>query len=345
MKKIILCGGGTAGHVIPCIALIPELKKHFDEIVYVGSNEGMEKEIVQRENIPFFSINSVKFNRANLLSNFKIPFLLPRYTNQAVSLLKEIKPDVVFSKGGYVSLPVTLACKKLNIPYVIHESDFSMGLANKIVAKDAKTVMTNFEINKGKNYKKFGIPLKSSIFSTKNKDEILKNLNLPKRKTILVTGGSLGAKNLNEKVLQSINSLCKNYNVIHLTGKNNSIKINSFGYIQIPFSSNMGELYKVADVVVSRAGATTLAELDALSKKAVLVPLSSKVSRGDQEKNANYFAKKEGFITILDDELSSEKLIDSITRLMNMTFEKKQNFYLPNENIANELYKIALQNS
>ncbi len=345
MKKILLCGGGTAGHVIPCLALIPELKKRFDDIVYVGSNEGIEKEMVQRENIPFFSINSVKFDRANLLSNFKIPFLLPRYTNQVVALLKEIKPDVVFSKGGYVSLPVTLACKKLNIPYVIHESDSTIGLANKIVAKSAKIVMTNFEINKGKNYKKFGIPLKSSIFSTKNEDEILKNLNLPKRKTILVTGGSLGAKNLNDKVVQSLNSLSKKYNVIHLTGKNNSTKINAFGYIQFPFSSNMGDLYKVADVVVSRAGATTLAELEALSKKAILVPLSSKVSRGDQEKNARYFSKKEGFITIFDDKLTSENLIDSIMQLIDKTFEKKQGFNLPNENIANELYKIALQNS
>ncbi len=327
---------------MPCLALIPELKKYFDEIVYVGSEGGMEKELVSKENIPFYTVNSIKFNRTKPLKNLKIPFTLPYCIKDAKILLRELKPDVIFSKGGYVSLPITLAAKKLNIPYVIHESDYSMGLANKLVAKNAEYVMTNFEsASTAKNAIKTGIPLKESLFSQKSKSQILNELKLPTRKTILVTGGSLGAVRLNEVLSKCIPTLEKRYNVIHLTGKKNTISQEGYGYIKLPFSDRMGELYKVADVVVSRAGATTLSELEALGKSAVLVPLSQKASRGDQIKNAKEFSKKEGFITILDEELNEKSLIKAIEQLFIENYAKTPQSELPNRRIVELIYGLT----
>ncbi len=317
MKTIILCGGGTAGHVVPCLALIPSLKKHFQNIYYLGSDEGMEKDLVKEAGIPFYSINSIKFSRTNLFSNVKIPFYLPKCVNECKDLLKKLKPDVVFSKGGYISLPVTLASKKLNIPYVIHESDATLGLANKVVAKSAKYVLTNFNDTASyKNALSVGIPLRDSLYSPLTQSEALKKLNLSNRKTILVTGGSLGAVNINNAVENALPNLLDSYNVIHIVGKNNVIKpVKLYGYYPIPYTSEMGLFYKASDIVVSRAGATTISELIALSKKAVLIPLSKKASRGDQLKNVEKIGSYPQFRVIYDENLTSNLLTEKINEL------------------------------
>ncbi len=328
-KSIVLCGGGTAGHIIPNIALLPELKKHFTKITYLGESNSMEEEIAKQHNLDFVPIKCVKFNRESLVKNIKIPFVLKSYINDCKKVLRTLSPSIVFSKGGYVSLPVVLASKKLNIPYCIHESDSSIGLANKLVAKNAKFVFTNFKNTfSAPNVLNVGIPLREDLFSSRSRESILSELGLENRKTILVTGGSSGAKNINEVVYSLAPSITKRYNLIHLTGKNKSKKVLANGYLQMEFSNDMGKLYKVSDVVVSRAGATTIAELNALNKKAILIPLSKSASRGDQIKNAEQMIGSPTYAVIDDDALNVDNLkttIDGLILTPNVKENSKEN--------------------
>ena len=340
MKTIVLCGGGTAGHVLPNLALLPYLKDF--KVIYLGSKGSMEEELCISHNVQFYPIDVVKFSRTNLLSNVKIPFTLPKCVNNCVNLLKKLKPNVVFSKGGYVSLPVTMACKKLGIPYVIHESDYTLGLANKVAKSHASVVMTNFpDTYTGKGALCVGIPLRRELFIDTPQEVILKKLSLPPRKTILVTGGSLGARSLNRFILSILDKLTKEYNVIHLTGKGKEIKIDNPRYLSIPYTDNMGELYKCSDVVVSRAGATSIAEIKSLNKKAILVPLSKKASRGDQIKNAN--AVKCGTIKVFEEEnLDKNSFLSALHELMSIKPNTTQKVENTAERIVSVLRKIAL---
>ena len=198
-KTIVLTGGGTAGHIMPNIALLPELKNHFDKIYYIGTN-GMEKEIMSKQNIPFFEISATKFVRKLSLKTLKIPFLLIKSVFEAQKTLKKLNPSVIFSKGGYVSVPVCIAAKKLKIPVVTHESDLSMGLANKIISHYANCVCTTFEKTTKQNKKCVftGSPIRKEIFEG-NKNNVIKQFDYDKTKpTILFMGGSLGAKELND---------------------------------------------------------------------------------------------------------------------------------------------------
>lgn len=315
-KSIVLCGGGTAGHIIPNIALLPELKKYFSKITYLGEADSMEEEIAKQNKLDFIPIKCIKFNRENLAKNLKIPFVLSSYVNDCKKVLKTLSPNVVFSKGGYVSLPVVLASKKLNIPYCIHESDSSIGLANKIVAKNAKFVFTNFKNTYfAPNVLNVGIPLREDLFYTRSRESILSELGLENRKTILVTGGSSGAQNINEVVYSLVPSITKKYNLIHLTGKNKSQNVSAKGYVQLEFSNDMGKLYKASDIVVSRAGATTIAELNALNKKAILIPLQKNASRGDQIKNAKQMIGSPMY-EIIEGDITADKLKSAINALI-----------------------------
>lgn len=345
MKKIVLCGGGTAGHILPCVALIPELKKHFDKIYYFGQKNGMEYELVKNLDLTFVDIESVKFSRDKILSNIKIPFVLPKCKKKCAELLKEIAPNVVFSKGGYVSLPVTLACKKLKIPFVIHESDSTMGLANKLVAKSAKMVLTNFH-NTYKNEIVVGIPLRDSLFCSENKDTILKSMSLSQQKTVLVMGGSLGSRNINQIIYNSLERLLKRYNVIHITGKSHPSNITAKNYFHLSYTDDIGRLYKVSDIVISRAGATTINELNALNKKAVFIPLSQSSSRGDQIINAQRATKEnELFCMIKEEELTPELLIAKIDESDKKRINKNfQNIY-SNDKIVDLILSCANFNS
>lgn len=344
MKSIVLCGGGTAGHIVPNIALIPELKKYFSEIVYLGGANSMEERLAKEVGLKFISVPSVKFNREKLWENIDLPFKLNTCIKKCKKIMKEISPDVVFSKGGYVSLPVVLSAKKLKIPYCIHESDSTLGLANKLCAKNAETVFTNFENTyDGKNGATVGIPLQKSLFETKSRRDILNNLNLPDRATVLITGGSLGSKNLNEKTRAILPILTKEFNVVHLTGKNNLSNDSYYGYCQIEYTNEIGNLYKISDIVICRAGATTLCELNALSKKAVLVPLSKKVSRGDQIKNAKEFIKNGNCVVLDDDTLSANQIYDAVKRLIMLPNPIKKSVLNPSMLIAEKLYDISLK--
>ena len=223
MKKIVLTGGGTAGHVTPNIALIPELIKRNYDIHYIGSETGIEKRLIEEYDIPYYAISTGKFRRYFDVKNFTDPFRVVKGIREAASLMKELKPDVVFSKGGFVSVPVVLAADRKKIPCVIHESDMTPGLANKICIPHAVKVCTNFpeaaaNIPDGKAVVS-GTPIRSELYKG-NRAEGLKFCGFTDNKpVIMVVGGSLGAAAVNRIVRESLPELLKKYNVIHLCGE------------------------------------------------------------------------------------------------------------------------------
>lgn len=317
MKNVIvLTGGGTMGHISPNIALMPYLTKEFDEIHYIGSYNGIEREKIEsliRTNPKLFyhKIKSTKLTRKSILKNISMPFILLKSIKTCKKLLKELNPKVVFSKGGYVSVPVVIASKKLNIPLVIHESDLSMGLANKIAAKRATTICTTFpETAKKYNGIFTGSPASDKLLSASPINAINKYSLNNDRKTITITGGSLGATSLNNAVLNILPRLVLKYNIVHLTGKGKRINFENPYYHQEEFSDNIGEIFKASDIIISRAGSNTIFELAMLTKPMLLIPLPLKSSRGDQIENANYF-KSLGIANVLYEE-NFKQLYDAI---------------------------------
>lgn len=329
MKKIVFTGGGTAGHIMPNLALIDELKTKA-KVYYIGSN-GMEKEIITKTDIPFYEISSVKFKRSLSFSNLLIPFKLLKAIKQSKKILKELKPDVIFNKGGYVSLPVVFAGKQLKIKIISHESDMTLGLANKLCKNKSEIICTSFEktAESLKNGLWTGSPIRNQIF--KGNKENAKKLfeNFKPKPTILVVGGSLGSKIINENIVKCLDNL-KEYNIIHLVGKNNLTGIKKNNYVELEFSNNIEDLYALADLVISRAGSNVINEILALNKLNLLIPLSKKASRGDQILNANYF-KEKGYSNVLYEEnLTPTTLLNSIKQ----TFLNK-NKYLKNMKSTN----------
>ncbi len=314
MKTIVLTGGGTAGHIMPNIALIPELKKHFDRIVYIGSKNGMEKDIIKKfSDIEFIEIETVKLIRKFTFKNLLIPIKLFKSINSCKKILKQIKPDIIFSKGGYVAVPVCSAGKSLGIKIISHESDFSFGLANKLILKKCNLMLTSFrETCKNNKCIYTGSPIREEIFKGDKKNC---EVNFKKKQpTILIFGGSLGAKKINEVVFKSIDKL-KDFNIIHIVGKNNTKFIDKPNYFQKEFVDNIWDYFALSDLVVSRAGANSIFEILALKKPMLLIPLSKAQSRGDQIENANAF-KRYGFASVLyEEELSPVSLKKSIDYL------------------------------
>ncbi len=311
MSTIILTGGGTAGHVTVNLNLKNELYKYFSKIIYIGSKTGIEKELVKNNtNFEYKEITTVKFDRKKIFSNFKIPFKLTKAIGEAKKIIKESNAKIVFSKGGYVGLPVVIAANKLKIPVICHESDITMGLANKLAKPFAKVVCTNFKNtaeNYGKKCKHTGMPLN---ISTLSKEAAKQKLNINTTKPVLlIAGGSLGAKHINNFIFENISNLTKDYFVIHLVGKNNINKnIKNESYKQIEFSNDMPTIYKATDYAISRAGANTIVELLANNILTIFIPLPKSVSRGDQIENARFLEKNNLSITLYQENLSIEKL-------------------------------------
>lgn len=319
--KIVLTGGGTAGHVIPHLALLSELKKHFTEIHYIGSYDGMEKEIIESKKIPYNAITTVKLYRSFNPKNLLIPFKLIKGVCQAKKLLKQINPDVIFSKGGFVAVPVCKAGSKLKIPVISHESDFTLGLANKLNYKNSKVMCCSFETTSkyGKKCVHTGSPLREQLLKG-SKSRCIQDYKLnPLLPIIVVTGGSLGAVRINQTIAKSKNELLKNFNIIHICGKGKKIeediKTHNGKYVQLEFVSNPEDIFSSADIVVCRAGSNTIFEFLALSKPMLLLPLSKAESRGDQILNANEFANKGYAKIILDENLSDSVLIKEINEI------------------------------
>ena len=348
LKTVVLTGGGTAGHITPNLALTSELKKEFNQIVYVGTN-GMEKQLCKEYNIPFKEIPAVKLIRSLSLKNLTIPFKLLKSIKHAKKVLKETSPNIVFSKGGYVSIPVAIAAKKLKIPVVTHESDLSLGLANKIISRYSVLTLTAFD-KTAKNKKNFlyvGNPVRQQIFEG-NKAKTPFAINESK-KTILFFGGSLGAKAINDFVYQNIELLTRKYNILHLTGKNKGKKISCKDYFQTEFTNQIENYFSQANIVVCRAGANSIFELMALKKLTLLIPLSKVESRGDQIDNANYFKEKEMCEVLLQEELNCEnffKKIDILEKNSKKIIKniEKENISNPNKKIVEIIVEKAIKN-
>ena len=307
MKKIALTGGGTAGHITPNLALIPELKKRGFDIIYIGSSNGMEKEIVERRNIPFFGITADKLRRYIDFKNFFMPANVVKGIGEAIKILKDNKVNVIFSKGGFVSVPVVIAAARLRIPVISHEADFTPGLANKIATPLSKKVCCNFEETLkllGKKGVFTGCPIRKELLSG-NKKRGLGFLNFNNDKPILfVTGGSLGSKYINDLIRNNIDEILKEFNVVHSCGKGKlDNKINRDGYRQFELlTTELPDVFAATDLVVSRAGANVIFELLALKKPNLLIPLSTKASRGDQILNANSFMRKKYSVVLLEED-------------------------------------------
>ncbi len=322
MKKIVMTGGGTAGHVTPNIALLPSLKDAEYEVSYIGSYDGIEKQLIEDFGIPYYGISSGKLRRYKSLKNLSDPFRVIKGYFQARKLMNKLKPDVVFSKGGFVTVPVVLAASHKRIPVIIHESDMTPGLANKIASKGATKICCNFpETLKYLPEKKAvltGSPIRKELMMG-NKLEGLKLCGFNSEKPVLlVVGGSTGAVKVNEAVRAVLPKLLESFQVVHLCGKGKTDEsLNGIpGYVQFEYiSKEMRDLFAIADIVISRAGANAICELLALKKPALLIPLSAAASRGDQILNAKSF-KEHGYADVLEEEdITPEKLLNAVKDL------------------------------
>ena len=320
MKKIILTGGGTAGHVTPNIALLPDLKARGFEVLYVGSYGGIERKLIEKEGVPYRGISSGKLRRYFSLQNFTDPFRVMKGFLEAMKIVREFKPDVVFSKGGYVSVPVVRAAGAMKIPVVIHESDMTPGLANKLSYGAATKICCNFPetlplLPKEKAVLT-GSPIRRELLSG-DPEAGREKTGLPAGKPVLlIIGGSLGSVAVNNAVRLCLPELLKEFSVLHLCGKGNvdeSLK-DTEHYLQYEYvSDDLKDLFALADIMISRAGANSICEILALKKPNVLIPLSAKASRGDQILNARSF-EKQGFSCVLDEALMTKESLLSAVR-------------------------------
>lgn len=329
MKRIVLTGGGTAGHVTPCIALLPELQKEGYDIQYIGSYNGIERKLIEEYNIPYHGISSGKLRRYFDPKNFSDPFKVIKGYFEAGKLLKQLKPDIVFSKGGFVTVPVVMAAKKHKISVIIHESDMTPGLANKLALPSATKVCANFpETLKYLPAEKAvltGTPIRKELFSG-NKIKGLDYCGFTANKpVILIIGGSTGSRAINEIVRGMLPTLLRDFQVIHLCGKGNLDErlIDTEGYVQFEYiKEELSDLFAAADLVVSRAGANAICEILALRKPNILIPLPAAASRGDQILNAESFERQGYSVVLKEEDLSLASLMQAIESVM----EKKKDY-------------------
>jgi len=321
LKRILLTGGGTAGHVTPNVALIPLLREHNFEIHYAGTRRGIEFELISRENIPFHFVSAGKLRRYFDFKNITDIFRIALGFIQSIILIARIRPSVVFSKGGFVSCPVVWAAWLFRRPVVIHESDITPGLANRLSIPFAKAICYSFPetarhltTNTGVHT---GIPIRQSLFGG-TAEEGRKICGFEDTKpVIMIIGGSLGSQVVNAVVRESLSTLLHEFNICHICGKGNKVE-DQKGYRQFEYvNTELTHFFAMADIVVSRSGATTLFELLALRKPALLIPLASNASRGDQILNARSF-ENQGYSHVLQQEnLTSETLITALSAAFN----------------------------
>lgn len=321
-KRIVLTGGGTAGHVTPNIALLPRLKDLDYEVFYMGSYDGIEKKLIEDFDIPYYGIATGKFRRYFDPKNFSDPFRVVKGMREARKYLKEIKPDVLFSKGGFVSVPVVRAASSLGIPCIIHESDMTPGLANKLCIPVVKKVCCNFpetlEMLPAKKAVLTGSPIRQEL-SQGDKKAAYELCGFDSSKpVIMVVGGSLGSAAINQAVRDILPDLLKDFQVVHLCGKEkvDNLLLTTKGYKQFEYvRSEMKDIFAMADIVISRAGANAISELLSLKKPNILIPLPASSSRGDQIMNAKSF-ESQGFSIVIDeDDLTKKLLLEKVQEL------------------------------
>lgn len=323
-KTILLTGGGTAGHVSLNQALIPELKNLGFTVEYIGSKDGIENELIRESfpSVPYHAISSGKLRRYFSTKNFSDPFRVGAGLMQSVNIIRKTKPVAIFSKGGFVSVPVAMAGRMMSIPVIIHESDVTPGLANKIALPFADHIFTVFKETlahvPSEKSTCTGSLIRSELMegSAKRGQEICRFDNaLP---VLMIMGGSQGSAMINSAVRNNLERLLEQYNIIHLCGKGNTMpKLDAYpNYRQFEYVTHeLPHLLHMTDFVVSRAGSNSIFEFLALKKPMLLVPLSMQKSRGDQILNANLF-KKQGFAHVVEEEeLSADRFMEELDRL------------------------------
>lgn len=332
-KKIVMTGGGTAGHVTPNIALMPKLRELGYEISYMGSYDGIEKKLIEDFDIPYYGISTGKFRRYFDPKNFSDPFRVMKGMLEARKYLKKIAPDVVFSKGGFVSVPVVRAAATLGIPCIVHESDMTPGLANKLCIPVARKVCCNFP----ETFKQLpadravltGSPIRKELMKG-NKEAAYKLCGFNAAKpVIMVIGGSQGSAAINQAVRDALPQLLEDFQVVHVCGKEkmDNLLLTTEGYKQFEYiKSELKDIFAMADLVISRAGANAINELLALNKPNILIPLPSGSSRGDQILNAQSF-EAQGFSIVIDEDDLTRKLLT----------EKVQELYFTRQTFINAM--------
>ena len=316
--KIILTGGGTAGHVTPNMALLPALYDAGFAVEYIGGHNGPEKTQALNMRLAYHGISTGKLRRFASFKNFTDLFRIAAGFFGAYKILVKTKPDIIFSKGGFVGVPVCYAAFFRNIPVILHEADYTMGLANRLCVPFCKKICTSFEETAGKLKKGIytGLPIRAEFFNG-DKEYGGKiccfSRDLP---VIIVIGGSMGAKKINDVLREALPSLLGDYNIIHLTGRGNRVEFTADGYFQMEYADKeLPHLYAMSDIVVSRAGANAVAEISALNKPALYIPLGTDASRGDQIQNADYCVKR-GFARVLqNNDLTPDRLTEEIKYL------------------------------
>lgn len=338
-KTILFTGGGSAGHVTPNIALIQRFKTKGWNIEYVGSVAGIEREIIAPLNIPYHPISTGKLRRYLTWQHALVPFHVLKGIWQSYWLCKKIKPTVIFSKGGFVSLPLVIGGWLNRVTVMIHEADITPGLANKLSAPFAQHICITNELAKKyyKNQHKIivtGIPVRPDLLQGSREAGLAMCKFNSEKPTILVFGGSLGSASLNKIIQKCLARLLNNYQIAHICGKNKmDSNLNQPGYCQFEFlNKEMPDMFAAADLVISRAGANSIYELLSLKKPHILVPLPTTASRGDQIDNAKYYAERELSTVIFEEDLSEDKLIKAINRNIernNEIIKKLKSYDLP----------------
>ena len=347
-----MTGGGTAGHVTPNLALIPKLKENGFEIKYIGSNDGIEKEIITKNNIPFSGISCGKLRRYFDVKNFTDPFKIVKGIAQAIKILSKEKPDIIFSKGGFVAVPVVIAASIKKIPVVAHESDMTPGLANKLSEPFCNKLCVTFRESlrfiKGNKGVLTGSPIREEMLCG-DKINGKKICGFTDNKEILfIMGGSLGSRLINEEVRKNIDKLLKEFNIIHICGNGNIDEnlINKNGYKQFEYvNEELPDFMSAADYIISRAGANSIFEFLALKKPTLLIPLSKKSSRGDQILNSKSF-EKEGYSLMLEEEdIKGDMLNKKILELKERKIELINNMERSqSKNGVEAIIKVLLEN-
>lgn len=318
-KKILFTGGGTAGHVMINMVLIPKFMEKGWGVEYIGSQNGIEKLLVQ--NVKYNSISTGKLRRYWDWENFKDPFKIIKGCIQSYKLMKQIKPDVIFSAGGFVSVPVVIGAWMNKVPVIIREPDSTLGLANKIALPFTTKLCTTFPQtgeNVSNEKKVYVGPIVREEIERGN---VLRGRSYCKfqqdKPVLLIMGGSQGAQWINDMVRGSLETLLLNFNIVHMCGKGKvDSSIGMEGYMQFEYiGEELPHILNMASVVVSRAGSTAISELLFLKKPMLLIPLTNSSSRGDQVLNAEYFSRQGYAEVILQDKVSMNVFIHAVNKL------------------------------
>lgn len=337
MKRIILTGGGTAGHVTPNLALVPRLRERGWDVQYIGTRDGIERELMEKAGVPFHAVTAGKFRRYRDLRNLTDPFNVLKGIWQATGLIRRLKPHVIFSKGGFVAVPVVIGGWLNGVPVAAHESDLTPGLANRISLPFTTRICATFpetlqHLPQGKGVLT-GTPIRPELLS----GDVAKGLHFAGfsggRPVLMVMGGSLGAARINEVVREALPRLLERFQVAHICGKG---KVDDSlsgiaGYRQFEYvSDELADLLACAAVMVTRAGANFIFELLALKKPNLLIPLPRGASRGDQILNAQSF-EKQGFSMVLNEE---DLGVDSLMRSVDDLYGRSEQFKVAMEESA-----------